>query len=378
MKEGWEYKTIKECCAILDSKRKPITKSKREAGTIPYYGATGLLDYVKDYIFDEPLVLLGEDGAKWGAGETSAFRIEGKSWVNNHAHTLRPNRDLINDSWLTYFLNYSNLQEYITGVTVPKLNQEKMSKIAVPIPPLSEQQHIVDYLDNAFANIDRIKANASTALDEAKVLFQAALDEAMTPKDGWQEKTLRDIGKTSTGTTPSKAEKDNYGYDMPFIRPSEINYDGVGGILYDSEIKLSPKGVSKGRVFEAHSILMVCIGTIGKVGYSYKKISCNQQINVLTPNGIHCSKYIYYAMLASNFNKKVIKEGASAQATLPIINKSKWEMLTIFVPPLSEQRSIANRLDILSEKVGKIKENFRTVVTECDALKQAILKQVFE
>ena len=75
-----------DVCDVLDSHRKPITKKDRIAGDIPYYGATGIVDYVKDYIFDERLVLLGEDGAKWGAGEPSAFLVEGKTWVNNHAH----------------------------------------------------------------------------------------------------------------------------------------------------------------------------------------------------------------------------------------------------------------------------------------------------
>ena len=139
MKEGWKYEKLGDICDILDSKRKPITKNKRVLGSIPYYGATGVLDYVKDFIFDEKLVLLGEDGAKWAAGDKSAYIISGKSWVNNHAHALRPNRDIITDEYLTYYLNFSDLSGYITGVTVPKLNQEKMRGIEIPIPPLPEQ-----------------------------------------------------------------------------------------------------------------------------------------------------------------------------------------------------------------------------------------------
>ena len=184
MKEGWEYKKLGEVCEILDSQRKPITKGKREPGAIPYYGATGCLDYVKDYIFDEKLVLLGEDGAKWGAGDNSAYIINGKSWVNNHAHALRPKRDLLIDELLVYYLNFSNLLPYITGVTVPKLNQEKMRSIEIPIGPLKEQQSIVDYLDAAFAKIDAMKANAEKALNEAKALFQASLKEMLEPKEG--------------------------------------------------------------------------------------------------------------------------------------------------------------------------------------------------
>ena len=380
MKQGWTYKKLGEVCEILDSRRKPITKSKRESGSIPYYGATGLLDYVKDYIFDEKLVLLGEDGAKWGAGDRSAFIIEGKTWVNNHAHALRPKRDVLVDELLVYYLNYSNLQPYITGVTVPKLNQEKMRSIVIPIAPVSEQQRIVKRLDAAFAHIDELKANAEKQLSEARALFQKALEKAMEPKDGWEEKMLKDIGKTQTGSTPSKNEPSNYGDYIPFIRPSEIDFDGCGGILYESEVKLSKKGLSNGRRFERGSVLMVCIGaTISKVGLATKDISCNQQINVLTPSNEYDSKFLYYAMRSDNFKKKVIKEGTSAQATLPIINKGKWEKLCINIPKtLSTQRNIVARLDSVSENVKKLEEIQRKIIAECDALKQALLRKVFE
>ena len=93
MRTQWAITPLGELCDILDSKRKPITKKVRTSGEFPYYGATGILDYVEDYIFDEKLVLIGEDGAKWGAGENTAFSAEGKYWVNNHAHVIRPHRD---------------------------------------------------------------------------------------------------------------------------------------------------------------------------------------------------------------------------------------------------------------------------------------------
>ena len=379
MKEGWEYKKLGDVCEIFDSRRKPITKNKREPGTIPYYGATGILDYVKDYIFDEKLVLLGEDGAKWGAGENSAYIVEGKTWVNNHAHALRPKREHLIDELLVYYLNFANLQPFITGVTVPKLNQEKMRSIEIPVPPLSEQQSIVDYLDSAFAKIDAMKANAEKALNEAKALFQASLKEMLEPKEGWEEKTLKEVGQTQTGTTPSKSDKDNYGDYIPFIRPSEIDYDGSGRIEYNSALKLSKKGADNGRVFDAHSIYMVCIGaTIGKVGYGERAISCNQQINIFSPNSSVNYKFAYYAMKNDGFQQKVIKEGTSSQATLPIINKGKWEKLCISYPSLSEQQSIVETLDSLKSKVDRLQANYDKISQECDALKQAILRQVFE
>src|SRR5687767_9101922 len=96
-KTEWQTKPLGELCDILDNQRKPITKRDRISGAYPYYGATGVLGYVEGFLFDEPLVLVGEDGAKWESGESTAFAVEGKIWVNNHAHVLRPHRTKILD-----------------------------------------------------------------------------------------------------------------------------------------------------------------------------------------------------------------------------------------------------------------------------------------
>ena len=137
MREGWQSLPLGELCDVLDHKRKPITKRDREAGEYPYYGATGVLDRVAGYLFDEPLVLVSEDGAKWGSGENTAFAVEGRVWVNNHAHVLRPNRDKLLDRWLIYHLNHSDLSAFVSGLTVPKLNQGSLREIPVPVPPHS-------------------------------------------------------------------------------------------------------------------------------------------------------------------------------------------------------------------------------------------------
>jgi type I restriction enzyme S subunit len=155
---SWKKVPVGDLCEILDNRRKPVTKSARKPGSIPYYGATGILDYVEDFLFDEKLVLLGEDGAKWGAGDKSAFIIDGKTWVNNHAHVLRPNRSILLDEWLTYFLVMSDLSDYISGVTVPKLNQGRMREILIPLPPLEEQTRLLLTLEQALEQLDSLDA----------------------------------------------------------------------------------------------------------------------------------------------------------------------------------------------------------------------------
>lgn len=167
-----------ELCEVLDSIRKPITKKDRTPGHIPYYGATGVVDYVTGYIFDEELVLLGEDGAKWGAGEKSAFAISGKAWVNNHAHVLRPKRERVRDQWLIEYLNAADLTDYVTGLTVPKLNQAQMRTIKVPTPTLRVQDEILDTLGGVYQATDHFEAVSTRRLCLSVNLRQSLLEAA--------------------------------------------------------------------------------------------------------------------------------------------------------------------------------------------------------
>lgn len=150
----WQMVQLGEICDVLDRLRKPITKKDRVEGDYPYYGATGIVDLIADYIFDEKLLLVGEDGAKWGSGDATAFIATGKYWVNNHAHVLRPKPDLVIHEWICYYLTGIDLSVFVTGLTVPKLNQANLKRIPIPLPPLAQQQRIVAKLDAAFAEID--------------------------------------------------------------------------------------------------------------------------------------------------------------------------------------------------------------------------------
>ena len=115
---SWESKSLGDVCEILDSRRRPVTKKDRRPGQYPYYGATGIVDYVDEFIFDEPLVLVGEDGAKWGSGEETAFSVSGRCWDNNHAHVLRPIRASLLDDWLVYYLVHADLSPFVSGMIV--------------------------------------------------------------------------------------------------------------------------------------------------------------------------------------------------------------------------------------------------------------------
>ena len=177
---GWMDVPLGELCDILDSERKPITKRDRISGEIPYYGATGIQDYVDGFIFDEPLVLVGEDGAKWGAGERTAFAVSGKCWVNNHAHVLRPRRRALLDYWLISFLNHSDLKEFVSGLTVPKLNQGNLREIPIPLPPLKIQKTLANNAETLELETQRLESIYRQKLTALDVLRKSLLHQAFS------------------------------------------------------------------------------------------------------------------------------------------------------------------------------------------------------
>ncbi|EKF9485412.1 restriction endonuclease subunit S [Vibrio cholerae] len=142
-----EWKTLGDLAENLDSKRKPITSGLREAGEIPYYGASGIVDYVKDYIFDGDYLLVSEDGANLLARNTPiAFSISGKTWVNNHAHVLKF-ETYAERKYVEYYLNSIDLTPYISGAAQPKLNKKNLESIKIPNPAPKEKERIVAILD---------------------------------------------------------------------------------------------------------------------------------------------------------------------------------------------------------------------------------------
>ena len=184
MKSDWDFRPLGAVCEVLDHLRKPVTKKDRLPGPYPYYGATGIVDYVGDFLFDEPLVLIGEDGAKWGSGDATAFAITGPSWVNNHAHVVRPDRANVLDEWLVHYLVHQDLSRYVSGLTVPKLNQGSLREIPIPLPALSEQRRIVAILDEAFEGIATAKAHAERNLRNARATFESILETVYTDRVG--------------------------------------------------------------------------------------------------------------------------------------------------------------------------------------------------
>lgn len=177
-----EWKKMNEVCVNCDSKRKAVTGAKRESGNIPYYGASGIVDYVKDYIFDGDYLLVSEDGANLLARNTPiAFSIKGKNWVNNHAHVLKFD-NLTSQKFVEYYLNSICLSTWISGAAQPKLNQENLNRIPIPIPPLAEQHRIVAILDRFESLTTSLQSGLPAEIAARRQQYEHYRDKLLTFK----------------------------------------------------------------------------------------------------------------------------------------------------------------------------------------------------
>ena len=142
-----EWKKLGDVCAILDSRRRPVSKGKRVKGIYPYYGANGIQDYVDDYIFNGTYLLVGEDGSVINKDKSPVLNwATGRIWVNNHAHILSETDSGANLRYLYYALSVTDVSDVVRG-TPPKLNQKNLQNLLIPIPPLPVQEEIVAILD---------------------------------------------------------------------------------------------------------------------------------------------------------------------------------------------------------------------------------------
>ena len=221
----WEIVALGDAVDFLDNLRKPIKASERVDGEYAYYGANGLQGRINDYIFDEPLLLLAEDGGHFGNPDKDiAYIASGKYWVNNHAHVLKPKNNL-DLSFLYRVLQRYDVMPFIKGATRPKLTKGDASSIPIPLPPLAEQKRIAAILDKADA-IRRKRQHAIQLADDfLRAVFLDMFGDPVTNPKGWEVRKLGDI-ITNGPTNGLYKHASEYGAGARILRIDGF-YDGV-------------------------------------------------------------------------------------------------------------------------------------------------------
>ena len=219
----YPIKKLGEVVIFLDSKRKPVKESERVTGIYPYYGANGLQGWINDYIFDDELILLAEDGGHFNNPDRGvAYKITGKTWVNNHAHVIKPLEDL-NIDYLCRVLENYDLRTWITGTTRAKLTKGGASEILIPLPPLTEQKRIAQILDKA----DELRQKRQQSIEKLDELLQATFidmfgDPITNPK-GWE---ICEVGKVTDCIVPARDKPKSFTGDIPWITTDDLNHLG--------------------------------------------------------------------------------------------------------------------------------------------------------
>lgn len=177
---GYAYVTLQDISQNCDSQRKPVTRGNRSTGEYPYYGASGIVDYVDDYLFDGDYLLISEDGANLVARVTPiAFSISGKNWVNNHAHVLKFS-DSYEQRYVEIYLNGMDLSKYISGAAQPKLNQSNLNSIPIPMPTKDKVQRIVDILNRFDKLCNNIAAGLPAEIEARQKQYEYYRDSLLT------------------------------------------------------------------------------------------------------------------------------------------------------------------------------------------------------
>ena len=381
----WNIETVDELCDIKNNLRQPISSNYRQKGMYPYYGASGIIDFIDDYIFDEKLLLVGEDGAKWGAYENTAFLVDGKFWVNNHAHVLKPKK--INEKLLEAYLIKLNLFPYITGAAPPKLTLGKLKAIPIPITKnSSEQQKIADCL----SSLDELIAAHTEKLQMLKDHKKGLMQNLFPQKDekvpkfrfpefrnegDWEEKKIGDIAKVTVGGTPESTNPEYWNGNIPWMNSGELNNKRI----YAVSNFITEKGLkeSSTKIIPKKCVLIGLAGqgkTRGTAAINYIELCTNQSIGSIHPNTEVFDSEFLYQKIDSMYDKlRYLSAGDGGRGGL---NLQIIKEIEILLPKMQEQQKIASTLSALDELITAQNEKIDQLKQHKKGLMQGLFPKI--
>lgn len=356
-----------DVCEFLDHLRKPVAEELRKPGPYPYYGANGLQGTIDNYLFDEPLVLLAEDGGHFGSTtKPIAYKVSGKTWVNNHAHVLRPNRNC-DVGYLTHVLSYMDVSKYINGSTRPKLTKGNAEQIVISLPAIDSQRKLARLLDNAVQLRD-LRRLSLKLYDE---FFEASLGKLLE-KTETKPTSLSDLcTKITDGVhlTPTYVDA-----GVPFLRVTDIQDDEID---WNSVKKIPPKEyeqISRRVKAELGDVLYSKNGTIGIA----KEVTWSQpfahfvSLALLKP----VKDKLHPTFLAAWLNTPEALRQATAHSktgTVTNLHLNEIEQMVVPLPSLSDQLRV---VDFINQS-RLLRATYIEAIRQADHLFQTLLTKAF-
>ena len=359
---GWNIFDLERLVDVLDSKRKPVNSRERleRTGAVPYFGAAGQVGSIDKALFDEDLILLGEDGVQFFDANThKAYEISGPSWVNNHAHVLRCKKEMYVQRLLVHFLNQFDYRGFANGTTRLKLTQGAMNRIPVLVPPLSEQEKIVEILEEQLSRLDAALASVCAVREKAarfrRSLLHAAFTGALTGRvisngnllSGWKICELQDVAKWGSGGTPKSGNRNFYGGDIPWA----VIGDLTESLVTKTAQCITKQGLenSSAKVVKPGTVLLAMYGaSIGRTGVAAVEMATNQAIAFAVPFDEMTNSSYLLKFLQSQKEAFVRAGQGGAQ---PNISQTVIKPWPIPIPPLKEQEKI---VEVLEEQFSRL------------------------
>lgn len=372
----WEVKQLKWLFYNLDNLREPISADKRER-TNPqyeYYGASGVIDKIDYYNVDDRVLLIGEDGANLVFRNLPLiYKAEGKFWVNNHAHILKPMKN-VDYGYMYYTLEAADYSTFITGSAQPKLSQSNLELQTLPVPPYYEQVFIAAYLDTHCAKIDNLISIQQKRIALLQELKQSVITHAVTkglnpnvemkqsgvewigdvPKH-WELVRTRYLCNLCTGSKDTINRVDDGKYPF-YVRSPKV--ERIDTYSFDGEaILMAGDGVGAGKVFHY---------AVGKFDYHQRVYNFH--------NFKHVLGKFFYNYISNNF-KYIIEEGG-AKNTVDSVRLYMIQNFMTTVPPLEEQMEICNYIEQKEKVFDTSISNAQHQIELLQEYKQSLITEV--
>lgn len=369
------YEYLENVCEILDSYRIPITAKDRKNGQYPYYGANGLQDYVNDYIFDDELVLLAEDGGNFGSKERPiAYRVSGKCWVNNHAHVLKA-KACIDIDYLCYSLMFYNTDGIVNGATRKKLTQSAMRQMRIPLRSMSEQQEIVAKIGKVIQIIEKYH-NEIKILDElVQSRFVEMFGMLQDNQKGYDIVTLEDVCsmiKDGTHQTPKYTEDTDKGYKFlssKDVMTQKIDWTDIKYIPKDlheklyvtikpqrNDILMSKNGINYG---------VAAVNDTDEIFDIYVSLALLRPIETINP--VYLKSVINSSDTKHQFDRSIKGIG------VPNLHLGEIKKTRILFPPLELQNQYVEFVN----QIDKSKLTVQKSLEKLEILKNSLMQKYF-
>lgn len=372
---------IDEITINLDNLRKPLNSQQRKEMSkkklYPYYGANNLMDYIDEYIFDEEILCVAEDGGSWGYKEKCSYIVNEKCWVNNHAHILKAKENL-NLKYLMYYLNYNDLSNRITGTTRGKLTKSALNSIEVKLPSIEKQKKIVALLEKAQELIDKRKKQIEELDLLVKSKFIEMFGDPINNPMKWEVKKMKDISvNIMSGNTPKGGEQVYVESGIMFLRSQNVwkNKLLLDDVAY---IDQATHNKMKKSSLKNKDILMTKTGRINTENSSLGRAAMflgeddsaniNGHVYLIRLQEQIINEFVLYILTSKEY-RGYIRSVCVGGIDKRQLNKEHIEDFPIIFPPIEKQKkfvSYVNQVDKLKfemeNSLKELKENFDSLI----------------